>query len=53
MSKNTIFVLMYHRHKFLDLIDRRIILKWILEKYEMVLWTASIWFGIRIIGGLM
>jgi hypothetical protein len=34
-------------------IGRRIILKWILGKYDEVLWTGSIWFRIGISRGLM
>jgi hypothetical protein len=32
--------------------DRRIIIKWILEKYDGVLWTGLIWLRIGISGKL-
>jgi hypothetical protein len=31
----------------------RIILRWILEKYDGVIWTGFIWLRIKAIGGLL
>jgi hypothetical protein len=33
-------------------IGERIILKWILKKYDGILWTGFIWLGIGTSGGL-
>jgi hypothetical protein len=34
-------------------VDGKIILRWILRKWDVGIWTGLIWFGIGTVGGLL